>query len=129
MATVFIEKEKVDHVNIKNDTGAALVQNELAVVGPYVAVADEKIAKAAVGSFHVEEGIQVQANDLHATENTFDTSGQAVYLDGSGKLSDTETEAYHLVGYLLKAKDAKGVIVFEKKRYAEVVPATAGGGL
>jgi len=123
MATVYIEKEKCDHVRIANDTGAELAQYEFAVVGPFAAVADEVIANAAVGSFHVEEGIQVQASNLTDTELTFDTSGQAVYLDGDGNFSDTETEGHYLVGYLLQVKNSNGVIVFEKTRYATVVPA------
>jgi len=125
MATVYIEKEKCDHVRIANDTGAELAQYEFAVVGPFAAVADDVIANAAVGSFHVEEGIQVQASNLTETEDTFATSGQAVYLDGDGNFSDTSTATYHLVGYLLVAKNANGVIVFEKTRYATVVPAAA----
>ena len=125
MATVFIEKELCTHVRIANDTGAALLQYELAVVGPFAGVADEVIAIDAVGSFHVEEGIQVQASNLTDDEDTFATSGQAVYLDASGDFSDTSTEGYYLVGYLLVAKNSDGVIVFEKTRYATVVPAAA----
>jgi len=124
MATVFIEKERCDHVRIANDTGAELAQYEFAVVGPFAAVADEVIANAAVGSFHVEEGIQVQASNLTDTEDTFATSGQAVYWDGDGNFSDTLTEGYYLVGHLLTVKDSDGVILFEKERYAVVVPAS-----
>lgn len=121
--TVFIEKEKCDHVRIANDTGAALAQYEFAVVGPFAAVADEDIASAAVGAFHVEEGIQIQASDLAAGENTFATSGQPVFWDSAtSTFSDTSTAGYFAVGFLLKIKDANGVIVFEKTRYATEVP-------
>ena len=125
MATVYIEKERCDHVRIANDTGAELAQYEFAVVGPFAAVADEVIAIGAVGPLHVEEGIQIQASNLTAAELTFATSGQAVYLDGDGNFSDTETAGYYLVGYLLQVKNSNGVIVFEKTRYAVVVPAAA----
>jgi hypothetical protein len=123
--TVFIEKEKCDHVRIKNGTGADLAQYEFAIVGPYAAVADEAIASNAVGSLHVEEGIQIQTTDLHATQNTFATVGAPVYWDNATKkFSDTLTEDYYLVGYLLVAKNSDGVIVFEKERYAKLVPAS-----
>ena len=58
-----------DHVRIKNETGADIDQYQFAIVGPYAAVADEDIADDAVGSFHVEEGIQIQTDELHATEH------------------------------------------------------------
>ena len=125
MATVYIEKEKCDHVRIKNDTGAELAQYEFAVVGPFAAVADEVIASGAVGSFHVEEGIQVQSSNLTDTEDTFATIGQKVYFDtATGKFSDTLTVDYYLVGHLLTVKDSDGVILFEKERYAVVVTAS-----
>jgi len=122
---VFIEKERCDHVRIANDTGADLEQYEFGVVGPFAAVADEDIAEDAVGSLHVEEGIQIQTDELHAAQNTFATVGAAVYWDPTtGKFSDTLTATYYLVGYLLQAKNSDGVIVFEKERYAKLVPAS-----
>lgn len=121
--TVYIQREKCDHVRTKNDTGADLVQYQFAIVGPYAAVADEAIADGAVGSFHVEEGIQVHATALHATENTFGTVGNPVYWDPASKtFSDTVQNGYYLVGYVILTKDAKGVVVFEKARYATILP-------
>ena len=38
--------------------------------------------------------------------------------------SDTLTATYYLVGYLLQVKNSEGMIVFEKERYAKVVPAS-----
>lgn len=122
--TVFIEKERCDHVRIANDTGVAMIQYEFGVVGPFAAVADEDIAIAAVGSFHVEEGIQIQvaAVDLKALELTFGTVGAPVYWDAAtNKFSDTSTIGYYRVGFVILAKDANGVVVFEKTRYAVVV--------
>lgn len=114
-----------DHVRIKNGTGGDLDQYQFAIVGPYAAVADEDVAENAVGSFHVEEGIQIQTTDLHAAQNTFATVGNPVYWDpATSKFSDTLTEGYYLVGYLLQAKNSDGVIVFEKERYAKLVPAS-----
>jgi hypothetical protein len=119
--TVYIEKEKCDHVRFANDTGADLEQYEFAVVGPYAAVADEDITFLAVGSLHVEEGIQIQTDELESGGDTFDTVGQEVYWTGDS-FSDMETAGYYFVGYLLTVKDSDGVILFEKVRYAEEVP-------
>ena len=122
---VYIEKEMCDHVRIENGTGGDLEQYQFAIVGPYAAVADEAIADGEVGSLHVEEGIQIQTDELHETENTFATVGAAVYWDPTTEtFSDTITATYYLVGYLLQAKNSDGVIVFEKERYAKVVPAS-----
>ena len=122
MATVYINREENDHVRFENDTGADLVQYEATVVGPYAAVADEAIKGGEVGSFHVEEGIQCQISDLVYGEDTFDTVGQPVYFDpATGDFSDTDDAGYYLWGYLVLAKDSKGMIVVEKRRYAVLV--------
>jgi len=122
--TVYIQKEKVDHVVGVNDSGAALEQYEFAIVGPYAAIADEDIASLASGSYHVEKGIQfqVESDDLKAGELTFGTAWQNVYWDATtGEFSDTETAGYYLIGHLVKIKDSNGMIVVEKYRYAELV--------
>jgi hypothetical protein len=122
MATVYINREENDHVRFENDTGADLAQYEATVVGPYAAVADEAIKDGEVGSFHVEEGIQCQISDLVYGEDAFDTVGQPVYFDpDTGDFSDTEDAGYYLWGYLVLAKDAHGMIVVEKRRYAVLV--------
>ena len=120
---VFIEKERCDHVRIANDTGADLEQYEFGVVGPFAAVADEIILDGAVGSFHVEQGIQIQTTDLKVGELTFGTVGAPVFWDSAtSTFSDTSTAGYYRVGFVILAKDANGVVVFEKTRYAVVVP-------
>jgi hypothetical protein len=121
--TVFIQKEKCDHVRIANNTGANLEQHEFTVVGPFAAVADNDILDGAVGSFHIEEGIQLHASDLLTGSDTFATVGQPVYWSPLDlKFSDVWADGYYLVGFLLAAKDSDGVIVFEKQRYAETEP-------
>lgn len=121
-ANVFIQKEDVDHINFTNDTGADVSQYDFEVVGPYAAVADEDIDNGDEGSWHVEEGIQIQTSELETGEDTFGTAGQEVYWNATDlTFSDTETTGYYLVGYLVETKDSNGVIVFEKLRYAEIV--------
>ena len=119
--TVFIEKERCDHVRAVNDSGSDVVQYEFAIIGPYAAVADEAIASLATGSFHVEEGIQIQTDDLESGYDTFATPGQPVYWNGTN-FQDTAVAEDYFVGYLLEVKDSTGKIVFEKVRYAEEVP-------
>lgn len=115
----YIQRERNDHIRVENVTGADLAQYEFTVNVPWAAVADEAIADGAVGSMHVEEGIQIQVDNLVATEDTFATVGQDVWFDPTtGDFSDTDTAGYFHVGYLITAKDANGMIVFEKTRYA-----------
>lgn len=120
--TVYIVKEENDHVIMTNDLGADLDQYEFCVVGPYAAIADEDIASAAEGSFHVEEGVQFQTTDLVTGENTFGTQGQEVFWSAADNaFSDTETAGYYLIGYLVKTKDSNGMIVVEKTRYSTLI--------
>jgi len=123
--TVFINREDCEHVRIANDSGADVAQYEFAVVGPFAAIADEAIVSNAVGSFAVEEGIQFQTDDLQTSEDTFAIVGAPVYWDKTtGKFSDTLTEGYYRIGFVVLAKDGNGVIVVEKQRYATLIPAT-----
>ena len=122
MATVYISRENNDHVEFVNDTGGNLDQYQPCVVGPYAAVADQAVTGAVVASFHVEQGLEVQADNLTTAEDTFATPGQPVYLDAAaGDFSDTETPGYYLWGYLKRVKDANGMIVIEKRRYAVLI--------
>jgi hypothetical protein len=124
-AIVYIEKENVEHVRIANTTDADMAQYEFGVVGPFAAIADEAVDDGDVGPFHVEQGLLVQAKDLTTSEDTFATIGQTVYWNATTKkFSDTLTEGYYAVGNLITAKNSAGVIWFEKRRYASVVPAS-----
>lgn len=124
-AIVYIEQEVVEHVRIKNGSGANMAQYEFGVVGPYAAVADEAVASNAVGPYHVEQGLVIQTDELTEAEDTFATIGQNVYWNATTrKFSDTLTVGYYHVGNLLTVKDSGGVIRFEKRRYASVVPAS-----
>ncbi len=116
---VSIERTRTTHLALVNDTGAKLTQNDFAVVGGYAVIADQDVAAGAEGSFNVEQGILVQAGNLHATENAFDTIGDVIYWDETSKtFSDTEDAAYDAVGILVEKKDSDGIIVFDKRRYA-----------
>jgi hypothetical protein len=124
-AIVYIEKENVEHVRIKNDSGADMAQYEFGVVGPFAAVADEAVENNAVGPFHIEQGLLIQTDELTTSEDTFATSGQNVYWNATTrKFSDTLTEGYYLVGNLITIKNSAGIIWFEKRRYASLVPAS-----
>jgi hypothetical protein len=122
MSTVYIQKERVDHVVLNNDTGAALEQYEFTVIGGLAGVADEDIASAAEGSLHVEEGLILQAEDFVAAEDTFATVNQDVFWKPTtGEFSDTSTIGYYKVGILKTIKNSNGVILFVKQRHAELI--------
>ena len=124
MAEVYIQNEDIDHIRMTNDTGAALVQFEITVIGEIVAIADEAIAVDAIGSFHVEEGIICQAEDFVTGEGTFGTPNAPVYWDPvSGDFSDTETVDYYLVGQVVTVLDSNGMMVFTK--YYQAVEITS----
>lgn len=119
LKVTYVQNEMVDHLIVPNGSGADWSQGDFVIVGPFGGVADKDVADGAIGSIHVEEGIQLHANDLKATEDTFATWGQAVYWDDTTKeFSDTSTAGYYAVGYLTQVKDADGMIIFEKTRYA-----------
>ncbi len=116
---VSLERNRTPHLVLENNTGAKLTQNDFAVVGGYAAIADDDIEVGVVGSFFVEQGIVVQTSKLHAAQNNFDEIGKEVYWDQATKtFSDTKAAAYYAVGLLVEKKDAAGVIVFDKRRYA-----------
>jgi hypothetical protein len=122
--TVYIRNPDAQSHRMKNDTGAQLEENELTVIGTMVGVAAEVIANAATGGFDTEDGAIVQATDFEAGENTFGTANQDVFLNpATGKFSDTPTVGYYKIGQLASGgtKDASGMIVITKRRWAEPI--------
>lgn len=121
MATVFVEKEKCDHLRLVNTSGAALVAGEFVVLGSIACVADEAVANGAVGSFHVEEGLVLQANEFVTGEATFNTANAKVYWKPSEKkFSSASTATYKEVGQLTEVA-VNGVIRFAKRLFALTV--------
>ena len=121
----FVEKEAVDYVRLWNDTGAALVAGEFAIIGGVGAIAQEAIANGAYGGFAVGQGLVFQTDTTKDTEETFATQNQAVYWDNTGKsFSDTKTVGYYKVGQLAEVI-ASGVIRVLKDYKAELVPTFA----
>lgn len=115
MKTVYIEKEHVTHVRLKNTLNRAIALYEFVVIAGMAAVADQHIEKDEYGAFHVEDGIIVQAT----SDATFNTVGQAVYFNtASGKFVDTSGEGIYLVGVVIEAKDGKDMFKFAKNKFA-----------
>lgn len=124
MANIFIEKVEREHVVLVNGTGAELKLFDFTVIAPYAAVADQVIANGSAGSFFVEGGLELQANELVSGEDTFATLLAPVYFDPTTKkFSDTSTAGYYMVGYLTSVKSSDGDIKFEKLRIATLVAA------
>lgn len=125
MATVYIQKEIVDHINLTNDTGAALAQYELTIIGGMVCIADEAIASGAIGSFHIEDKLLIQidaTNDGVAGELTFGTANADVFWDSSsGDFSDTSTAGYYKIGTVNTVKNSNGIVLVNVNKYAELI--------
>lgn len=113
-ATVYVEREKCDHLRLANNTGADLVQGEFTLVGGYPAVADEPIANNAVGSFHVEPNIVCQASEFSTGEGTFPTANAEIYFDPvDKKFSNTKSADVYGVGRVTEILTG-GVVRFAK---------------
>ena len=126
MATVYIQKEEVDHINLINNTGADLAQYELTVIGGLVVIADEAITDGSRGSFHCEENLLIQIEDFVAGENTFGTADADVFWDpSSGDFSDTSTATYYKVGIVHTVKNSNGVVLVSLNRETDLVGAVA----
>jgi len=124
MPVVYVEKEKISVIRMLNDTGFDIAQDEFVVLHGFNAIAENAVGDGEYGSFQVEEGIQVQAGqaDLETGEDTFATLGQTVYFNATNQtFADTPHDAYTRAGILTQVKDADGVIIFDKFRYAEEV--------
>lgn len=121
---VFPETEQNGTIRFLNGSGAVINDRTFIIdsSGKWSGVVTGgPIANGAYGDIQVYEGIHCQVDDLVSGENTFATVGQPVYYKNStGEWSDTWTVGYYLVGLLYTAKDAAGVIVFEKYRYAQL---------
>lgn len=121
---VFPETEKNGTIRFLNGTGSVINDRTFIVdsSGKWSGVVmGGPVADGAYGDLQVYEGMHCQVDDLVTSEDTFATVGQNVYYKAStGEWSDTWTVGYYLIGKLYTAKDAAGVIVFEKHRYAEI---------
>lgn len=122
MATVYIQKQNVDVIDLINNTGADLEQNELTVIGGKVCIANEAIASAARGEFTVEDNLLIQVDDLVSDEDTFGTADAAVYFDpSSGDFSDTLTDGYYKIGIVNTVKDSNGIVLVTLNKNAELI--------
>lgn len=125
MGIVYIQKEQVDHINLINDTGSALSQYELTVIGGKVCIADEAILDSARGSFHNEDKLLVQidaTNDGVAGELTFGTANADVFWKSStGEFSDTSTDGYYKIGTVNTVKDSGGIVLVNLMENAELI--------
>lgn len=111
---LYTRSERADDFRLKNTTGGALTEGDLVVLGGVAMVANESIAINADGCFGALHGgftMEALAADLKTGEDTFATENQAVYFDSvTGKLSDTVTQGYYLIGLLQSDKTASGIV-------------------
>ena len=111
---VYVRSEEAENFRLKNTSGGDVADGDLVLLGNSVYIADEAIEANAVGCFRKLCGgltIEAAAADLNTSEDTFATENQAVYFDSAtGKLSDTVTQGYYLVGILQADKTASGIV-------------------
>ena len=112
--TLYTRSERADDFRLKNTTGGALVEGQLVVLGGVAMVANGAIASNEIGCLGALHGgftMEAAASDLKAGQDTFATENQAVYFDSvTGKLSDTVTQGYYLIGLLQSDKTASGIV-------------------
>jgi hypothetical protein len=124
MGSVYIQKEKADHVRLNNSTGADLAQYEFTVINGMCLIADEAIVSGEIGSFHNADNLLLQTSNLLSGSDTFDTVNNPVYWDpATGDFSDTSAAADYLVGTLQTVKTTEGVILVLVNRNADLISA------
>lgn len=124
MGSAHVNAESNAHIRLTNNSGGALAQGDFVVLNGISGVADEAIANGAIGSFHVEPGLELQTADLESGEDTFGTANADVFWNPtSGDFSDTETAGYYLVGQVKTVKTG-GMVVFTKYANATLVVGT-----
>lgn len=111
---LYTRSEDADNFRLQNTTGGDLTQGDLVALGNQVFVANESILTNAIGCFlALDDGFTMEAAaaDLKTAENTFGTVNQAVYFDSvTGKLSNTVTQGYYMVGLLQSVKTSSGIV-------------------
>jgi hypothetical protein len=125
MAKVYIEKERVDHIFVKNTTGAALEQNDFVILGGYSGVVDRGAAAGEMVSLHIEANIelQVDAADLATATKAYAENLVLYYNATTKKFTDAVANGYFKVGQIAQnhLSGTTGYITFFKYPLAELI--------
>ena len=102
MAKVYVEKERVDHIFVKNTTGAALEQGDFVILGGYSGVVDRNAAAGEMVSLHIAGNIEIQvgAEDLAAEANDYAENLVLYYHPTTKKFADATATGYVKVGQI-----------------------------
>jgi hypothetical protein len=121
-APCYVEKEDNARVRkLTNNSGAALVDGEFALLGKFPVCANGAVSSGSVGDF-VCGGIRIQANDFVTSEDTFGTANAPAYWNGTDKkFSDTRTKGYYEVGQVAVVKTS-GIVMIDLYDVALIVP-------
>jgi predicted RecA/RadA family phage recombinase len=118
MAKVYIEKERVDHIFVKNTTGALLEGGDFIILGGYSGVVDRNAAAGEMVSLHIEGNIEIQvdAADLAAETNDYAENVQLYYHPTNKKFADATGTGYVKVGQIAQnhLSGTAGYITFFK---------------
>ena len=121
---VNVAYEPCARARLYNTSGAAVVTDELCLLGAVPAVAEEDITSGVQGGFLLGgNGAILQTAEFVDDEGTFATGNASVYFDTTTKkISDTSTAGYYLVGQTTEPL-TNGVVNFILYGVATVVPA------
>jgi hypothetical protein len=115
---VYIEKERVDHIFVKNTTGATLEQNSFVILGGYSGVVDRSAAAGEMVSLHIEGNIEIQvaAADLATQANNYAENILLYYNPTTGNFADATDTGYVRVGQIARNElsGSTGYITFFK---------------
>ena len=118
MAKVYVEKERVDHIFVKNTTGAALEGGDFVVLGGYSGVVDRNASSGEMVSLHIEGNIEIQvgAEDLEAEANGYAENIPLYYSATTRKFADAADSDYVKVGQIAQnhLSGTAGYITFFK---------------
>ncbi|MHB9293840.1 hypothetical protein Holit_02959 [Hollandina sp. SP2] len=118
MAKVYIEKERVAHIAVKNTSGAALEQGEFVILGGYSGVVDRRAAAGELVSIHIEGNIEIQvdAADLAAETNGYAENLPLYYNATTKQFADATDTGYVKVGQIAQnhLSGSTGYITFFK---------------
>jgi hypothetical protein len=109
---VYVEKIEQNVYRLLNNSGASVAQGDYLLFNGMFGVVLQDAANTEHFDFQIDDQIELQANDLDATYNTFATLYQTVYFNAANGVFSDDPASGVPVGKLSQVKDADGCIKF-----------------
>lgn len=109
---VYHEKMEQQVYRLLNNTGSAVTQGDYILIHGFFGIVLQTVADGLYFGLRVDDEIEIQANDLNTSANTFGTLYQTVYYNPTDKEFADDPAYGYPVGKLSKIKDSDGAIVF-----------------